>query len=117
MGRGLFPPRRSSSSRCTSNGIRTIRARPTGRNLLGRAYLDAGQPREAAPWFLQNYQADKNAARAGDSLLYLAEAMRALGDTSRACIALAEFGDTYPALAAGRLSDQYQRNLARVDCD
>ena len=87
------------------------------RNLLGRAYLDASEPREAAPWFLQNYQADKTAARAGDSLLYLAEAMLALGDTNRACIALAEFGDTYPALASGRLAAQYQSNLARVDCD
>jgi TolA-binding protein len=42
------------------------------RNLLGRAYLDDGKPREAAPWFLQNYQADKKGARASDSLLYLA---------------------------------------------
>ena len=43
--------------------------------------------------------------------------MIALGDTSRACIALAEFGETYPALAAGRLSDRYQANLGKVDCN
>jgi TolA-binding protein len=54
-----------------------------GRNLLGRAYLDDGKPRDAAPWFLNNYQTDKTAARAGDSLLYLAEAMIALEDTNR----------------------------------
>ncbi|MGB3379745.1 MAG: hypothetical protein WBA55_13355, partial [Allopontixanthobacter sediminis] len=42
-----------------------------GRNLLGRAYLDNGKPKEAAPWFLRNYQSDKQAARAPDSLLYL----------------------------------------------
>ncbi len=30
-----------------------------GRNLLGRAYLDDGKAKEAAPWFLRNYQADK----------------------------------------------------------
>lgn len=88
-----------------------------GRNLLGRAFLDAGQPREAATWFLQNYQADKNGARAGDSLLYLANAMVALKDTSRACIALAEFGDTYPALASGRLKQQYERSRASVTCN
>ena len=88
-----------------------------GRNLLGRAYLDDSKPREAAPWFLRNYQADKTAARAGDSLLFLAEAMIALDDTSRACIALAEFAETYPALAAGRLLDQYERNRARVTCN
>ncbi len=87
-----------------------------GRNLLGRAFLDNGQAREAAPWFLQNYQADNDAARAPDSLLYLAEAMIQLGDTDRACIALAEFSETYPAIAAGRLSDQYESNRRKVQC-
>lgn len=88
-----------------------------GRNLLGRAYLDDGKAKEAAPWFLRNYQADKQAARAPDSLLFLAEAMIAQKDTSRACIALAEFGETYPALASGRLADQYQSSLRKVKCN
>lgn len=88
-----------------------------GRNLLGRAFLDAGEPRAAATHFFENYQADPNAARAPDSLLYLAESMIALGDTRRACIALAEFGDTYPALAVGRLKNQYDSLTGRVDCN
>lgn len=88
-----------------------------GRNLLGRAYLDDGKAREAAPWFLRNYQVDKQAARAGDSLLYLAETMIALDDTSRACIALAEFAETYPALATGRLQSQYDSNRQKVNCN
>ncbi len=88
-----------------------------GRNLLGRAYLDDGKPREAAPWFLKNYQSDKTGARAGDSLLYLAEAMIANKDTKRACIALAEFAETYPALATGRLLGQYEANRAKVKCN
>ena len=88
-----------------------------GRNLLGRAYLDAGKPTEAAPWFLRNYQADKQGARAGDSLLFLAETMITSGDTRRACIALAEFGDTYPALASGRLSSQYAATNKKVQCN
>ena len=88
-----------------------------GRNLLGRAFLDDGKPREAAPWFLQNYQSDKAGERAGDSLLFLAQSMIALDDTRRACIALAEFGDTYPALATGRLQSQYEANRARIECD
>ena len=88
-----------------------------GRNLLGRAYLDDGKAKEAAPWFLRNYQADKQAARAPDSLLYLAEAMIAEKDTKRACIALAEFGETYPALASGRLAGQYQADLHKVQCN
>ena len=87
-----------------------------GRNLLGRAFLDAGEPRRAATHFFENYQADKQAARAADSLLYLAESMIQLEDTSRACIALAEFGETYPALATGRLKAQYDANRGRVTC-
>lgn len=88
-----------------------------GRNLLGRAFLDAGDARRAATHFFENYQADKQAARAPDSLLYLSQSMIELGDTRRACIALAEFGDTYPALATGRLKGQYEANLGRVDCE
>ncbi len=88
-----------------------------GRNLLGRAYLDDGKPKEAAPWFLKNYQTDKQGARAPDSLLYLAEAMMAMKDTKRACIALAEFADTYPAIASGRLRSQYEGDRAKVKCN
>lgn len=86
------------------------------RNLLGRAYLDDGKPRDAATWFLQNYQSDKTGARAPDSLLLLAETMRQLKDTSRACIALAEFGETYAAEAAGRLRSQYDTTRGGVKC-
>jgi TolA-binding protein len=87
-----------------------------GRNLLGRAYLDDGQPRLAAPYFLENYQSAPTGARAPDSLLFLAQAMVALEDTTRACRALAEFGEKYPALATGRLKDQYDRERRRVTC-
>ena len=87
-----------------------------GRNLLGRAYLDNGQPRDAATHFFENYQNDKQGARAADSLLFLAEAMTTLGDTNRACIALAEFSETYPALATGRLKEQYDRDRSKVTC-
>ncbi len=87
------------------------------RNLLGRAYLDEGKPREAAQWFLKNYQADKKGARASDSLLYLAESMRQLKDNNRACIALAEFGDTFAADAAGRLKSQYEATKRGVKCN
>lgn len=87
-----------------------------GRNLLGRAFLDNGQPREAATQFFENYQNDKQGARAADSLLFLSETMTTLGDTNRACIALAEFSETYPALATGRLKEQYDRNRSKVTC-
>jgi TolA-binding protein len=87
-----------------------------GRNLLGRAYLDGGDARTAATFFFDNYTKDPNGARAPDSLLYLAESMVVLKDTARACRALAEFGEKYPALATGRLKSQYDRNRAAVRC-
>ncbi|WP_423141829.1 hypothetical protein ACOYW6_00215 [Parablastomonas sp. CN1-191] len=87
------------------------------RNLLGRAYLDAGNPREAASWFLQNYQADKAGARAPDSLLSLAGAMRTLKDNSRACIALGQFAEDYPGEAAGRLKSQYDATRNGLKCN
>lgn len=87
-----------------------------GRNLLGRAYLDDNQPKAAAPYFLENYQKDPNGARAPDSLLFLAESMVALKDNTRACRALAEFGDKYPVLATGRLQDQYASDRKRAGC-
>ena len=88
-----------------------------GRNLLGRAFLDAGDARAAATHFFDNYQTDGNGARAPDSLLYLVESMIELGDTRRACIALSEFGESYAALAAGRLADMYGDLGGRVDCN
>ncbi len=87
------------------------------RNLMGRAFLDDGKSREAASWFLQNYQANKQGDRAPDSLLFLAEAMSRMKDTSRACIALAEFTDTYPREAAGRLKSQYDATRGSVKCN
>ena len=87
------------------------------RNLLGRAFLDDGKPREAATWFLQNYQAAKTGDRAPDSLLYLAESMRQLKDVSRSCIALGEFATNFPREAAGRLKTQYDATRGGVKCN
>lgn len=87
------------------------------RNLLGRAFLDDGKPREAAQWFLKNYQADRKGPRAADSLLLLAESMRQLGDSNRACIALGEFAAGYKAEAAGRLKAQYDATKGGVKCN
>lgn len=88
-----------------------------GRNLLGRAFLDDNLPEDAARWFLRNYQANKNGDRAADSLLYLGASMIAMKDTKRACIALAEFAETYPLIASGRLASDYQANRAKVTCN
>jgi TolA-binding protein len=87
------------------------------RNLLGRSLLDEGKPREAAQWFLQNYQNNKAGERAPDSLLFLAESMRQLKDTQRACVALSQFVNEYPREAAGRLKAQYDSTRAGVTCN
>ncbi|EQB19521.1 MAG: hypothetical protein K0R64_275 [Novosphingobium lindaniclasticum] len=87
-----------------------------GRNLLGRAYLDDGNALEAAKWFVQNYQTDKRGDRAPDSLLYLAVSMKQLKDSKRACIALAEFSETYAAEAAGRLKGTYDATRSGLKC-
>lgn len=87
------------------------------RNLLGRAYLDAGNTDEAARWFVANYNASKTGDRAPDSLLLLAETMRQRKDTNRSCIALAQFVDDYPREAAGRLKGQYDVIRAGVKCN
>ena len=75
-----------------------------------------GNPREAAKWFLQNYQASKSGGRAPDSLLYLGVSMKQLNDTKRACIALAEFSETYAAEAAGRLKGLYDATRSGLTC-
>ena len=43
--------------------------------------------------------------------------MRQLRDTSRACIAMSEFVETYPREAAGRLKGQYDATRAGLKCN
>ena len=86
------------------------------RNLLGRDYLEDGNPREAAGWFLQNYKTEPKGDRAPDSLLLLAESMRQLGDTTRGCVALKQFAAAFPAEASGRLKGQYSATAPGLKC-
>lgn len=86
------------------------------RNLLGRAYLDDGNPREAASWFLQNYKANPKGERAADSVLMLAESMRQLKDTNRACVALDQFEREFAKDGAGRLKTQYDATKRGLKC-
>ncbi len=112
---GFFPEARQQLTRYVEQYPNHARI-SFGRNLLGRAFLDDKMPKEAAQWFLKNYQANKAGDRAPDSLLYLGASMIAMGDTKRACIALAEFAETYPLVASGRLASEYQANRAKVKC-
>ena len=87
------------------------------RNLLGRDYLDDNNAHEAAGWFLQNYKLEPKGDRAPDSLLYLAESMRQLGDTARGCVAIKQFAGAFPAEAVGRLKSQYDATSAGLNCN
>ncbi len=66
-------------------------------NLIGRALLDAGNPRAAAEALLANYRKDPGGARAPDSLFYLGQALAKLGQTAQACKAYAELDAVYGA--------------------
>ena len=87
------------------------------RNLLGRDYLDDNNAHEAAGWFLQNYKLEPKGDRAPDSLLYLAESMRQLGDTARGCVAIKQFAGAFPAEAVGRLKSQFDATSAGLKCN
>lgn len=112
---GFFPEARQQLTRFVEQHPNHRRI-SFGRNLLGRAFLDDGMPEDAARWFLRNYHSNKNGDRAPESLLYMGASMIAMQDTNRACIALAKFGETYPAVATGRLATDYQANRAKVKC-
>ncbi len=88
-----------------------------GRNLIGRAYLDDGDAEQAAAWFVENYTTNKTGRRAPDSVLYLAIAMIARGETERACTALGVFSREFAAEAVGRLASIYDRTRGRVTCN
>lgn len=91
--------------------------RSFARNLLGRSLLDEGKPEEAQRWFLENYKDQQFRDRAADSVLFLAEATKRQKDSSRACIALAQFVDEFPREAGGRLKSQYDATRAGLKCD
>jgi len=86
------------------------------RNLIGRSYLDDGQPTQAAQWFVDNYRANPQGDRAADSLIFLAESMVRLHDTNRACIALGQFAANFKTEADGRLRSDYEKTRSAVTC-
>ena len=78
-------------------------------NLLGRAYLDAGQPSQAAIALYENYSRNPNGERAADSLFYLAVALKRLNKpAAEICRVYAELTDVYGT----RLSEQMRADVA-----
>jgi TolA-binding protein len=66
-------------------------------NLVGRAYLDDGNPSAAAKALLANYEANPKGERAADSLFFLGQALVALKKPADACKAYDELKDVYGA--------------------
>jgi TolA-binding protein len=83
------------------------------RNLIGRALLDQGQPREAANVLLGNYRTDPAGGRAQDSLYYLGQSLMKLNQPTQACKAYAELESFY----AGKVRPQLKDPLAQAKQD
>jgi TolA-binding protein len=72
-------------------------------NLLGRAYLDDGQPARAAEAFAANYTANPHGERAPESLYYLGQSLVQLKKPTDACRVYDEFTSAYGDTASASL--------------
>jgi TolA-binding protein len=72
-------------------------------NLLGRAYLDDGQPARAAEAFAANYTTNPHGERAPESLYYLGQALVQLKKPTDACRVYDEFSSAYGDTASASL--------------
>jgi TolA-binding protein len=82
-------------------------------NLAGRAMLDKGEPRAAAEALLANYRSNPKGERAADSLYYLGQSLKKLGQPEQACKAYAELEAVY----GGSMRGELQRLLPGAKAD
>jgi len=85
-------------------------------NLLGRAYLDDGQPARAAEAFATNYQKNAHGDRAPESLYFLGQALMKLNKPSDACRVYDELASAYPEKLAGSLKARVTTARADAKC-
>src|SRR5262245_16992700 len=85
-------------------------------NLIGRALLEQGKPRDAAAVLLANYRANSKGERAPDSLYYLGQAEMKLGQPSQACKAYAELDAVYGSKVRTDLRKQVDQAKAEAQC-
>jgi TolA-binding protein len=85
-------------------------------NLLGRAYLDAGRPANAAEAFAANYQTNPRGERAPDSLFYLGQALAKLDKAADACRVYDEFDAAYGATAEAGLKSRVAAARKTANC-
>ena len=85
-------------------------------NLLGRAYLDDGQPARAAEAFAANYTANPHGDRAPDSLYFLGQSLVALKKPTDACRVYDELAAAYPDKLEGSLKARVTAARAEAKC-
>lgn len=85
-------------------------------NLIGRALLDKGQPRDAASALLANYRGNPGGERAPDSLYYLGQALMQLGQQAQACKAYGELDAVYGAKIRPDLKSLETDAKAKANC-
>jgi TolA-binding protein len=86
-------------------------------NLIGRALLDQGKPRDAAAVLLANYRTNPKGDRAADSLYYLGQAEIKLGQPGQACKAYAELDAVYGAKVRSDLRKQVDQAKNEAQCN
>lgn len=103
-GGGKFPEAFRTIERFLAAYPKTTRETSRIKNYAGLyQWRQVGNLRQAAGWFLQNYQNDPAGERAADSLLSLAQVMHEMGDVPRYCLALKQLMVDYPFDAKYRL--------------
>lgn len=85
-------------------------------NLLGRAYLDDGQPARAAEAFAANYTTNPHGDRAPDSLYYLGQSLIQLKKPADACRVYDELASAYPDKLTGSLKTRVAAARADAKC-
>jgi len=85
-------------------------------NLLGRAYLDDGQPASAAEAFAANYQKDPKGERAPDSLYYLGQSLVQLKKQADACRVYDELNSAYGATMSASLKTRTAAARREAGC-
>lgn len=85
-------------------------------NLLGRAYLDDGQPARAAEAFAANYTTNPHGDRAPDSLYYLGQSLMQLKKPADACRVYDELASAYPDKLTGALKTRVTAARADAKC-
>ncbi len=81
--------------------------------LRGAALDSAGEPRAAAAAWLEGFAADPDGPRAGESLLGIARVIADQGDSTAACLYLAEIPARFPGSAA---AGEAETRLSRLAC-